>query len=58
MEGQAREAYARSAHASGGYAPGDGPELQVDLRRWHAMEVAEPAFFGRMHTLYAQKRLS
>ena len=58
VDWQAREAYARSAAASGGYAAGDGPELQNDLRRWHAIEQAEPALFGRMHMLYAQKRVA
>lgn len=51
----ARDAYRRAAAAEG-YAPGDAPERQVDLRRWHALEQASPEIFGRMHVLYAQKR--
>ena len=31
--------------------------LQVDLRRWHALEEADPGLFGRMHVLYAQKKV-
>ena len=52
---RAREAYRRSGAASG-YAPGDGPDVQVDLRRWHELEANQPELFGRMHVLYLQKR--
>ena len=52
---QARDAYRRSA-AVEGYAPGDAPDRQVDLRRWHALEQTQQEIFGRMHVLYAQKR--
>ena len=52
---RARDAYNRSAAASG-FAPGDGPDRQLDLRRWHALEESNADLFGRMHVLYAQKR--
>ena len=52
----ARAAYNSSALASGGFAVGDGPDRQIDMRRWHALELADPELFGRMHVLFAQKR--
>ena len=53
---RAREAYDRSAAQTGGYAPGDGPDRQLDLRRWHSLEESDGNLFGRMHVLYCQKR--
>ena len=53
---RAREAYIRSA-ATSGYAPGDSPDRQIDLSRWHALEEAQPDIFGRTHVLFAQKRM-
>ena len=57
VDRRAREAYAQSAIASG-YALGDGPDRQVDLARWHTLEEAQPELFGRMHVLFAQKRMA
>jgi hypothetical protein len=56
VDRRAREAYNRSAAASSGFAPGDGPDRQVDLRLWHRLEESQPDLFGRMHVLYAQRR--
>ena len=53
---RARQLYDASASSGGGYAAGDGPDRQTDLRRWHALEEAHTDLFGRMHVLYAQKR--
>ena len=53
---RAREAYIRAA-AHAGYAAGDGPDRQLDLGRWHALEEAQPhTLFGRVHCLYVQRR--
>ena len=52
----ARDAYNRSA-AVDGYTTGDAPDLQVDLGRWHRLEQVHPNIFGRMHVLYAQKKV-
>jgi SAM-dependent methyltransferase len=57
VDRRAREAYVRSAAASGGYAQGDGPDRQIDMLRWHALEEAQPDLFGRMHVLFAQRRV-
>lgn len=56
VDRRARDAYVRSAAASG-FAPGDGPDRQLDLRRWHSLEEADPGLFGRMHVLFAQRRV-
>ena len=39
---------------AGGVSRGTDAQ-QTDLRRWHALEVARPELFGRMHVLYCQR---
>ena len=34
----------------------DDDARQVNLRRWHALELQQPQLFGRMHVLYCQRR--
>jgi len=60
---RARSAYNQSLHLTpvpldGLVQPPDRPDKQVNLQRWHSLEGGDPSLFGRMHVLFAQKRMT
>ena len=50
-------ANAESSESALADLPGTADARQADLARWHALEEAQPELFGRMHVLFAQRRL-